>query len=61
MNIEDIKAELAKLSPEEDAAWHEYKRIELTAQPAKEIWLALHRRRDQLRAAIEILETQRRA
>lgn len=56
MNIEDIKSELAKLSPEDDAAWEEYKRQEMAAQPAKEKWLALRRRMEQLRAALEILE-----
>lgn len=61
MNIEDIKAELAKLAPETEAAWNEYKRLQATVVPAQQIWYSLHKKCDQLRSAIELLEPKRRA
>lgn len=56
MNIEDIKTELAKLEPEADAAWKAFKALEEQALPLRDKWYALHRRCEQLRSAIELLE-----
>lgn len=56
MNINDIKEELAKLEPEAEAAWNEFKRLQVTVEPAQQTWYALHRRCEQLRATIELLE-----
>ena len=56
MNIEDIKAELAQIEPEADAAWTEYKRLEQLSKPAQDRWHAIYTRVNALRSALEVLE-----
>jgi hypothetical protein len=55
MSIEEIKAEIAKLEPQEREAWKKLKAAQATLQPVTDEWYALNQRIGNLKAAASIL------
>ena len=55
MSIEEIKAEIAKLEPQEKEAWQKFKDAQAGIRPVENEWHRIAQRISNLRAAITIL------